>query len=91
MQFYSDETRADDPYALPDCETFYVHAGPRRAYDRVYVMDLCDHCEQHGCDECPEPGWYYRYCFPGCMPESEPFGPFDTQEQAIKACREDAS
>ena len=23
-----------------------------------------------------EPGWYYWYCFPGCLPDSDPTGPF---------------
>jgi hypothetical protein len=27
-------------------------------------------------------GWYWWACFPGCMPDGEPNGPFDTEEQA---------
>lgn len=23
-------------------------------------------------------GWYWWSCFPGCMPDSDPFGPFNT-------------
>lgn len=34
--------------------------------------------------------WYYWYCFPGCMPESEPVGPFDTEEDALAEARENA-
>jgi len=30
-----------------------------------------------------ESGWYWWSCFPGCLPDSEPFGPFETEEQAI--------
>jgi hypothetical protein len=29
------------------------------------------------------PGWYWWACFPGCLPDSEPFGPFATKSQAI--------
>lgn len=34
-------------------------------------------------------GWYYDYCFPGCLPESEPFGPYDTEEAALAAIIDD--
>lgn len=27
-------------------------------------------------------GWYWWACFPGCMPDSDPHGPFDTEEDA---------
>ena len=90
-QFYSDPQRADEPHALPDCEVFYMHAGPRKAYDQAYVMDRCNCCDGHGCDECPSPGWFYQYCFPGCLPDSDPEGPFDTEEEAIKAAQEVAT
>ena len=29
-----------------------------------------------------EDGFYYWYCFPGCLPDSEPIGPFETLEKA---------
>jgi hypothetical protein len=27
-------------------------------------------------------GWFYWCCFPGCLPEGEPMGPFETLEEA---------
>lgn len=27
-------------------------------------------------------GWWYWYCQPGCLPDSDPIGPFDSEEQA---------
>ena len=27
-------------------------------------------------------GWFYWYCFPGCLPDTEAVGPFDTSEEA---------
>jgi hypothetical protein len=30
-----------------------------------------------------EIGWYYWFCFPGCLPDSEPIGPFGTVEEAL--------
>lgn len=29
-----------------------------------------------------EPGWYWWSCFPGCLPDSEPCGPFDSKSAA---------
>lgn len=25
-----------------------------------------------------ESGWYWQACFPGCLPDGDPFGPFDS-------------
>jgi hypothetical protein len=33
-------------------------------------------------------GYYYWFCLPGCMPDSEPCGPFDTEAEAIAAARD---
>lgn len=35
-----------------------------------------------------ETGWYYWFCFPGCLPDSDPIGPFDTEDDAINGARE---
>jgi hypothetical protein len=82
MHVYSDPSRESDAYALPDVEIFYVHAMPRRAYDRTYAADLCEACEGAGCEDCPAPGWYWQTCLPGCLPDSDAFGPFETIEEA---------
>jgi hypothetical protein len=29
-------------------------------------------------------GYYWRACFPGCLPDGDPSGPFDTEEEAIR-------
>ncbi len=28
------------------------------------------------------PGWYWWACFPGCLPDCEPAGPFDSEQEA---------
>jgi hypothetical protein len=28
-------------------------------------------------------GWFYWYCFPGCMPDGDMYGPFPTYEEAL--------
>jgi hypothetical protein len=35
------------------------------------------------------PGFYYWFCIPGCMPDSEPNGPYATEEEALEAAREE--
>lgn len=35
-------------------------------------------------------GWYYWYCFPGCLPDSMPTGPFATEADALADARENA-
>jgi len=29
-------------------------------------------------------GWYWWPCFPGCLPDGEPIGPFETEREAIQ-------
>ena len=30
------------------------------------------------------PGFYWQAAFPGCLPDGEPVGPFETEQDAIK-------
>lgn len=66
MQAYSDPTREDQPYALPDVEVFHSDDYPP---------------EEPG--DALSTGWYYWFCFPGCLPDSDPIGPFDTAQDAM--------
>lgn len=75
-QFNSDPTREDDKYALPDCEVFYIDEKERATH------------ASYGNDP-GEPGWYYWYRFPGCLPDSDPIGPYDTAQEAVDAARMD--
>lgn len=47
--------------------------------DHVRTADLSD-----------QAGWYYWTCYPGCLPDSEPSGPFYRREDALAKAREDA-
>lgn len=82
MQAYSDPSRESDPHALSDVEVFYVHALPRKAYDRIYAEPDTAFA---GC----EPGWYYWFYFPGCLPDSDPIGPFKTSDEALAEAQSD--
>jgi hypothetical protein len=77
MQHYSDPARESDDYALPDIETFYRTKRAIKADDwRDDDGDLMGE------------GWYYWYCFPGCLPDSDPVGPFATEDEALADARE---
>jgi hypothetical protein len=74
-QYYSDPSRETDPHSLPDLEVFYA------CEDELSVGDGSD-------DRNYPAGWYWWACFPGCMPDSDPMGPFDSLESALADARE---
>lgn len=60
-----------------------VYSNPERESDphalpdvEVFYIGDCD-------GEYPA-GWYWQACFPGCLPDSEPMGPFETECAAIE-------
>ena len=72
-QHYSDPARETDPHALPDVEVF--HVAPARVDARGY-------CHEPAVDL--PPGWYWQACFPGCLPDGEPVGPFNSEQAALE-------
>ena len=66
-QAYSDPTREDDLYSLPDVEVFYISSD-----NQVNLLS----------------GWYWWTCFPGCLPDGDPDGPYDTEEEALDAAQD---
>ena len=81
-QFYTDPKRESDPYALPDGEVFKVTRKEMRADGK----ESCWYIEEDR--RWREPGWYYWYCLPGCLPDSEPRGPFASEDLAIEDARQ---
>lgn len=87
MQAYSDPKRETDPYALPDVEVFH-HAHKRETDPNGSTINVCP--QAWGAPPSTDPdgsclgtGWYWWSCFPGCLPDSDPVGPFDTEEEAL--------
>lgn len=70
-QYYSDPSREHDKWSLPDLEVFYVKAGQWDDSDGDPLAA----------------GWYYWFCLPGCMPDSDPEGPFSTEDEALTYAR----
>ena len=75
MQFYTDPSRESDPYALPNAEVFY--------------MEKEKTCDGRGKVRDWETGYYWWPCFPGCLPDGDPIGPFPTEAEAIQNAQEE--
>lgn len=91
-QVYSNPARETDTYALPDVEVFYAKEG-EWAYDENGERGDVTYDEDG--EPLPgqnvnEAGWYYWYCQIGCLPDSEPEGPFETEEEATAEAQADA-
>jgi hypothetical protein len=89
MQFYIDETREPDPYALPDGEAFELTAEEAAQFleeDTVWqylkdyplaTMNSRDRgrmIDAMVADGVLSGGWFARVCFPGCLPETDQIG-----------------
>lgn len=72
-QAYSDPSREDDAYSLPDIEVFWDDGDVVNGHARNFDSEGNE----------VQPGWYWWACFPGCMPDSEPMGPFETEAEAL--------
>jgi hypothetical protein len=107
MQFYTDPTRESDTYALPDARVYQLTAREvaemdddtidsylrRREFqlaamsDRVRDAMFDAMIEDNGITG----GWFFDYCFPGCLPDSAAFGPYESRDAAIAAARDMAT
>lgn len=73
-QYYSNPARENDPHALPNIEVFYAAERELGDYE----------------DGGPYPaGWYWHSCFPGCLPDGDATGPFDSEEAALADARDE--
>lgn len=99
MQAYSNPERENDPYALPDVEVFELTAREAAEWDEDLIWEyqkrpefklasMNSQVRERMFDTMIEEhqisgGWFWWTCFPGCMPDSDPFGPFKTKEEAL--------
>ena len=106
-QHYSNPDREDDDYALPDLEVFELTAREVAEQDEDMIHEYMQRHEfrlaaMNGktreamfdamvAEEGITGGWFYWYCFPDCLPDSEAVGPFKTRDEALTAARDDAA
>jgi hypothetical protein len=98
-QHYSDPSRESDEHALPDVEVFQLTATEVAErdedlcseYSKRHEFRLC-HMNSRTREAMLDAivsenglvgGWYWWSCFPGCLPDSDAIGPFDTKAEAI--------
>jgi hypothetical protein len=82
MQAYSDPNRETEPTTLPDIEVFYVD-------DDIAAFYNAEQSDDYESIEW-EVGYYYWFCFPRCLPDSLPIGPFDTEQEATAHAQSEA-
>lgn len=104
-QHYSDPKRANDKWSLPDVEIWqdniaevYTKCGvfdvPGKVLHAQGDYITCPSCDRESCvegeaDMAGRQGWFYWFCLPGCIPDSErPIGPFDSEEEALNDARD---
>lgn len=51
------------------------------------VLDI-DYSDSSGIERTTRTAWFYWFCFPGCLPDSEAMGPFATEADALADARE---
>lgn len=98
-QAYSNPYRESDPHALPDIEVFELTAREvaeqdedliweymKRREFRLAAMSARDRDRMFDAmieEECITGGWFWWACFPGCLPDSAPMGPFASKAEAL--------
>ena len=101
-QIYTVPSRESNPYSLPDAEVFYMDANAFQFADvgsvwaDMYTDALAELAalnhgrmlEQDAANSLT--GWYYWVCLPGCLPDSDPIGPFESEDVAIDDARSEA-
>jgi hypothetical protein len=90
MQAYSDPKRETDAHALPDIEVFHHEHAKRElcALNAGHKAEMYGECITDDEGDCLGSGWYWWSCFPGCLPDGEASGPFETRELALADARE---
>ena len=90
--YYSDPERENEVTALPDVEVFAAPVIECKECG-TETMQAADWSDPIAAD-CPSclatihrgltrDGWFYAFGFPGCLWDSDPVGPFDSEEEAL--------
>lgn len=104
MYIYSNQTDETDPHKLPDVQILRLTAEEVAERDEDLIDEYMKRHEYRLAsmntrareamlaamidNEGIRGGYFYQFCFPGCLPESSLFGPYDTVQEAVEAARE---
>lgn len=97
---YINPKDADKPRTIPEIEVWAdlpmtVHC--RRCGESEGPEGVVNAEDDPRCQECGKRAkvkaidtthrFYYWYCVPGCLPDSDAFGPYETEKEALDAAR----
>lgn len=104
--YYSDPRRESDPHALPDIEIFEMTPQEAATFDEDLIYEYMRRSEFRlanmntktriamidtvVADHDIRGGWFWWACFPGCLPDGPPTGPFDSHAEALADAQENA-
>lgn len=57
-------------------------SGEEHGSFETFWHDASDLATEEQAESMPT-GWYWWPCFPGCLPDGDPVGPFDTERDAV--------
>ena len=86
MAYYQFKSDNGDGYGC--CEVFYASINDVKCY---WACGPSDPGRGYANSAFSEPvdnpadlvGWYWQACYPGCLPDSDPIGPFQSESEAI--------
>jgi hypothetical protein len=64
-----------------------AYSDPKRESEPYSLPDIEVFYSSPMDDVAPGIGWYWWSCFPGCLPDGDPMGPFDTKAEALADAR----
>lgn len=65
----------------------YTEDKPYGSFEVFWSDGYSDEASDKGVNA---PGWYWWACFPGCMPDGDAVGPFNTSQEAYDDAQEGA-
>lgn len=102
--YYSDYERENDPHSLPDIEVFFDYWGDCPSCEAAIIWESreigfsCPFCGYPNNDpndsssvkplENGRYGYGFAFGMPGYLWDSEPTGPFETEEEALAEAKE---
>jgi hypothetical protein len=67
----------------------YIYSNPERANEEHALPDV-EIFYDRGYHPLNGAGYYWQSSFPGCLPDSDPIGPFNSEADAIADAQEDS-
>jgi hypothetical protein len=96
-QYYMNPSDVNDPTKLPNILIMFCQYGYCKECRSLRISEVGikrEACNDPECKledvsvEITDAGWFWWFCLPGCVPDSEPNGPFEREDLALADARE---